>query len=166
MLQPNLKLSSSAQKGSVGNGVNNKDKKDKKKKARPERPQSLKQMKDKQVRRLHLAIASKIKTLQQLSTFENENDRNAHPKLQHIMLIHGEIVKKPHKALFERYGREGNLFGLLVPEGFDPQQFGKILMEVVKQMCEDSNKGYFITNNPIAFYNTIFGEKDVKDDTI
>jgi hypothetical protein len=102
---------------------------------------SIKQMKDAVVRTQAMIAASKIATIQTMTTYGTERQAMNNPKSDTILLNYDEIVERPDKKSEGERARVIPKWTILVPVGTKEKDMGIELEKLGKAMQEEKKRG-------------------------
>ena len=125
------------------------------------RPTRLVHVKDKSVSRKFEVVARRTQELQYHVTWEEEQDQEAKPKFQPMLMVNDELIEDSQNPLNDRFFRDQSQLTLLVPDGFQPKEFGVVLEQVGKEMKKGvrSGRGWKVVENIKEFHHRLFGEE-------
>jgi hypothetical protein len=99
--------------------------------------ESIKQMKDAVVRTQAIIAATKVSTIQAMTTYAREKQNNNNPRSHTVLLSYDEIVERPDKMGDGERQRDIPMWTLLLPNDLSRKQFGAELEKLGKALQED-----------------------------
>ncbi len=141
--------------------------------------ESIKQMKDAVVRTQAIIAATKVSTIQAMTTYAREKQNYNNPRSQTVLLSFDEIVERPDKMGDGERQRDIPMWTLLLPNdvnrkdfGVELEKLGKALQADMpkpakrgakkrsKKLADDANKPAFnitVAANPTEYLASIYG---------
>jgi hypothetical protein len=102
---------------------------------------SIKQMKDAVVRAQAMIAASKVSTIQTMTTYATVMQAQNNPRSDTVLLHYDEIVERPDKKSEGERARLLPKWTMLLPQGANEKQMGAELEKLGKAMQEEKKRG-------------------------
>ncbi len=133
---------------------------------------SIKQMKDAVVRTQAMIAASKISTIQTMTSYATVTQAHNNPKSDTILLNYDEIVERPDKNSEGERARLLPKWTILAPQGTHEKEMGVALEKLGKAMQEEKKRGskkksikqekefeYDVVDNYQSYLASIYGSQ-------
>jgi hypothetical protein len=130
------------------------------------------QIKADKVRRKVPGLVKSMSDLQSMTTYSSEKQRKGPHKLpssSYVVMCKDEMVPKPHEVNDGIYHRDQPHWNFLVPPFMDIKELGAELVKIGKLLMKDGKKDgmkdgtcYTVTQDPIAFEKSIYGNHYVE----